>query len=166
MVFIGRVRRCCGRRLGAWGLLVRPVGHATWPGGQVSSLHHLWALDTLSTASAGHVDETVFGNAPTHGRPATPWFGWARVCATSFPFVILSVTMPYFGYNEDMHGFWSIWCFSVIWCSQNGRPTKLVELISNRHLSSISWIKCRYDGGKYMHFMTAYTPTQLEFCSS
>jgi hypothetical protein len=26
-------------------------------------------------------------------------------CATSFPRVIFSVTMPYFGHNEDMHGF-------------------------------------------------------------
>jgi hypothetical protein len=25
--------------------------------------------------------------------------------ATSFPCVILSVTMPYFGHNEGMHGF-------------------------------------------------------------
>jgi hypothetical protein len=33
-------------------------------------LHRLWALDTLSTTSAGHVDKTVFGNAPTYGRPA------------------------------------------------------------------------------------------------
>jgi hypothetical protein len=39
-------------------------------GRRVSSLDHLWALDTLSTASARHVDKTVFGNAPTHGRPA------------------------------------------------------------------------------------------------
>jgi hypothetical protein len=31
-------------------------------------LHRLWALDNLTTASAGHVDKTVFGNAPTHGR--------------------------------------------------------------------------------------------------
>jgi hypothetical protein len=30
------------------------------------------------------------------------------LCATSFPHVILSVTMPYFGYIEDMHGFWYI----------------------------------------------------------
>jgi hypothetical protein len=37
--------------------------------------------------------------------------------ATSFPRVILSVTMPYFGHNEDMHGFWPIWCFSIIQCS-------------------------------------------------
>jgi hypothetical protein len=36
---------------------------------------------------------------------------------TSFPRVIFSVTMPYFGHNEDMDGFWSIWCFSIIQCS-------------------------------------------------
>jgi hypothetical protein len=70
VVFIGGVRWYFGRRLGAWGPFVRPTGHATWPGGQVSSLNHLWAMDTLSTASVGHVDKTVFGNAPTHGRPA------------------------------------------------------------------------------------------------
>jgi hypothetical protein len=34
---------------------------------------------------------------------------------------------------------------------------KFVELVSTRHLSSISCIKCRYVGGKYMHFMTANT---------
>jgi hypothetical protein len=33
------------------------------------SLHRLWALDTFSTASDGHIDKTVFGNAPTHARP-------------------------------------------------------------------------------------------------
>jgi hypothetical protein len=53
--------------------------------------------------------------------------------------------------------FWYIWCFSVIWCSWKGRSTKLVELVSNNHLSSVSWMKCRYVGGKYMHFMTANT---------
>jgi hypothetical protein len=30
-----------------------------------------------------------------------------------------------------------------------------MELISNRHLSSIFCMKCRYVGGKYVHFMTA-----------
>jgi hypothetical protein len=70
MVLIGGVRQCCGRRLGAWGPLVRPPGHATWPGSQVSSLHRIWALDTFSTASAGHIDKTIFVNAQTHGRPA------------------------------------------------------------------------------------------------
>jgi hypothetical protein len=58
------------RRLGARGPLVMPVGHATRLSSQVSSLHRLWALDTLSTASAGHIDKMVFGNAPTHGWPA------------------------------------------------------------------------------------------------
>jgi hypothetical protein len=27
------------------------------------------------------------------------------LCAMSFPHVIVSLTMPYFGHNEDMHGF-------------------------------------------------------------
>jgi hypothetical protein len=83
------------------------------------------------------------------------------LCATSFPHVTLSVTMPYFRHNEDMNGLWSIWCFSVIRCSWNGRSTKLVELISNKNLSSISWMKCRFVGGKYMHFMTTNTLTRL-----
>jgi hypothetical protein len=70
MVFIGGVRWCYGQRSGTWGPLVRPVGHATWSSGQVSSLHLFWALDALSTASAVHVDKMVFVDAPTHGRPA------------------------------------------------------------------------------------------------
>jgi hypothetical protein len=56
-----------------------------------------------------------------------------------------------------MHGFWSIWCFSIIRCSWNGRSTKLVKLVSNNHISSISWMKCTYVGSKYMQFMTANT---------
>jgi hypothetical protein len=60
---------------------VRPTGqagHAPWPSGHVSSLHRLWALDTMSTASAAHIDKKFFVNVPTHGRPATPWLGCAR----------------------------------------------------------------------------------------
>jgi hypothetical protein len=90
--------------LGTWGPLVRTVGHATWLSGQVSSLHHLWALDTMSTASAGHIAGDAAGRL--HLGSVQP-----MLCATSFPRVILSVTMPYFGHNEDMHGFWSTWCF-------------------------------------------------------
>jgi hypothetical protein len=71
------------------------------------------------------------------------------------PLVSYCLWLPLgFGHNEEMYGFWSIWCFSVIQCSWNGKSTKLVELISNKHLSSISWMKCRYVGSKYMHFMT------------
>jgi hypothetical protein len=77
MAFIG-VRQCCGWILGAWGPLVRPAVHATWSGGLVSSLHRLLSLDTLSTASPGYIDKTVFESAPTHGQLATPWLGWAR----------------------------------------------------------------------------------------
>jgi hypothetical protein len=44
------------------------------------------------------------------GGVGRPHFGSVRseLCATSSPQVILSVTMPYFGHIEDMHGFWSI----------------------------------------------------------
>jgi hypothetical protein len=84
--------------------------------------------------------------------------GWPGLCATSSPRVILSVTMSYFWHNEDIHGFWAIWCFSIIRCSWNGKSTKLMELISNKHLSSISWMKCRYLGGRYIYFITANTP--------
>jgi hypothetical protein len=73
------------------------------------------------------------------------------LCATLSPHVILSVTMTYFRHIEDMHEFWFIWCFSVIRYFWNGRSTKLVELISNKHISSISWMNCRHVGGKYMH---------------
>jgi hypothetical protein len=41
VVLIGGVRQCSGQRLGTRGPLVRLAGHATWPGGQVSSLHRL-----------------------------------------------------------------------------------------------------------------------------
>jgi hypothetical protein len=104
------------------------------------------------------------------GRPHFGSVG-SELYATSSPRVIFSTTIPYFGHIEDMHGFWFIWCFFVIRCSWNGRSAKLMELISNKHLSSLSWMKYRYVGGKYMYFMTANTPpphthTHLEFCSS
>jgi hypothetical protein len=120
-VFIG-VRRCCGRRLGAWGPLDRLAGHATFPGGHVPSLLRL-----------SHIGYSTYRLALTHGengfrKCANTWpVGQSDVAdrphlgsvepvlyATSFPHVVLSVTMPYFGHNEDMHGFWSMWCFSVI----------------------------------------------------
>jgi hypothetical protein len=94
MVFIGGVGQCCSQRLGAWGPLIRPTDHATWPSGQVSSLYHLWALDTLSTASDGHVDKTVFGDAPTHGRPTkVMWpagytLAWFSLCLVPHHFLV------------------------------------------------------------------------------
>jgi hypothetical protein len=91
------------------------------------------------------------------GLSAPLWLGWAWALCHIIPRVILSVTMPYFGHIEDMHGFCFIWCFFIIRCSWNGRSTKLTELVRNKHLSSISCMKCRYVGGKYMHFMTANT---------
>jgi hypothetical protein len=93
MVFIG-VRRCCSRRLTTWGPLVRPAAHATWPGSQVSSLYHLRALDTLSIASNGRIDKTVFGNASTHGRPAkVMWLAghtlaWLSPCCVPHHFLL------------------------------------------------------------------------------
>jgi hypothetical protein len=44
------------------------------------------------------------------GGASRPHFGSVGpgLCATSSPRVILSMTMPYFEYIEDMHGFWSI----------------------------------------------------------
>jgi hypothetical protein len=99
------------------------------------------------------------------GRPHFGSVG-PRLHATSSPHVIFPVTMSYLGHIEDMHEFWSIWCFFVIRCSWNGRSTKLAGLIRNKHLSSLSWIKCSYVGGKNMHFMIANTPSHLEFGSS
>jgi hypothetical protein len=87
-VFVG-VRWCYGRRLGAWGPLVWSAIHATWPGGQVSSLHYLWALDTLSTASLGHVDKMVFGNTPTHGQPAKVMWPVGHTLARLSPCFVL-----------------------------------------------------------------------------
>jgi hypothetical protein len=88
MVFIGGVSRRCGRRLDAWGPLVRLTGHATRSGCQVSSLLRLWALDTLSTASDGHVDKMVFGNAPTHGRPAGHTLAQLSPCFVPHHFLV------------------------------------------------------------------------------
>jgi hypothetical protein len=62
---------CCGKYCGIYTRSKAVLYH-------VSFLHRLWALDTISTASSGHVDKAVFGNAPTHGRPATPWLSWAH----------------------------------------------------------------------------------------
>jgi hypothetical protein len=42
--------------------------------------------------------------------PGRPYLGLVEpvLCVMAFHHVILSVTIPYFGHNEDMHGFWSI----------------------------------------------------------
>jgi hypothetical protein len=71
-------------------------------------------LDTLITASSRHDDKTVSGNIPTQGQPAKVMWLVGHTLAQSFPHVILSVIMSYFGHNEDMHGFWSAWCSSII----------------------------------------------------
>jgi hypothetical protein len=167
MVFIRGVRWCCGRRLGMWGPLDRSVG-------QVSNVHWLSHIGYCSyrlTLTRGENSFWKCANTWLAGQGDVanrPHLGLVEpvLCPTSFSRVILSVIMPYFGHNEDMHGFWSIWWFSIIRCSWNGRSTRLVELVSNMHQSSISWMKCRYVGAKYVHFVTANTPTHLEFCSS
>jgi hypothetical protein len=92
--------------------------------------------------------ESRFSIRIVHEHPFVSYCSW-----TSFR-VKLFMNTPGFGHNYDMYGFWSIWCFFIIRCSCNGRSTKLMELVSNKHLSSISWMEYRYVGGKYMHFMT------------
>jgi hypothetical protein len=122
MVFIGGVRRCCGQRLGTWGPIDRPTGHATWPGGQVFSMHRLSQIGCSSyQLTLTHGEDRFWECAITwpvgQGDVASqPHLGSVEpvLYATSFPHVILSMTMPYFGHNEDMNGFWSIWCFSII----------------------------------------------------
>jgi hypothetical protein len=125
MTFIGGIRRCCGTRLGTWGPHDRPADHATWPGGQVSSLHCLSHIGYSSYRLTLTCGENGFcksantwpagqGDVVGHSQPGSVE---PVLYATSFPHVILSMTMPYFGHNEDMHGFWSIWCFSAIRCS-------------------------------------------------
>jgi hypothetical protein len=61
------------------------AGLATWPGSQVSSLHHLRALHPLSTASSRHIDKTFFGNTPTHGQPANVMWSASHTLAWMSP---------------------------------------------------------------------------------
>jgi hypothetical protein len=84
MVFIGGVRRLCGQRLGTWAPLDRPTGHATWSGGQISSLHclsHSGYSSYLLTLTRG--ENGFWKCVNTWPRPrwfgqlATPWLGWA-----------------------------------------------------------------------------------------
>jgi hypothetical protein len=58
-------------KIGRVGPTCEPGRPCNLPGSQVSSWHRLWALDTLSTASPGHVDKT-FLEMSQHmaGRPA------------------------------------------------------------------------------------------------
>jgi hypothetical protein len=125
----------------------------SWPT-NVLGLHRLQAsLTSLDTCMKqfSKILQTLAG---------WPHFGSVGLglCATPSPHVVLSMTMSYFRHNEDMHGFWSIWCFSVVQYLWNGKSTKLVELVSNKHLSSISWMKFGYVCGRYVYFMTANTP--------
>jgi hypothetical protein len=124
-MFIGGVRRCCGRRLGAWGPLDKPTGHATWSGDQVSSLYNVSHIRYSSyrlTLTRGENDFWKCANTWSISQGDVA--GWPNLgsvepvlYATSFSCVILYVNMPYFIHNEDMHEFCSIWCFSIIRCS-------------------------------------------------
>jgi hypothetical protein len=98
-VSIRALCQCFGRKWGSRGPLVRPAGQLDLPGGQVFWLHRPWALDTPCTDFV----DTLAGQG---GGADRPHFGsvWPEICTTSSPHVILSVTMPYFGHIEDMHG--------------------------------------------------------------
>jgi hypothetical protein len=104
MVFIGGVRRLCGQRLGTWGPLDRPTGHATWSGGQISSLHclsHSGYSSYLLTLTRGENGFWKCVNTwPTGQGDLASWPHLGSVehvlYSTSFPHVILSVAMPYF----------------------------------------------------------------------
>jgi hypothetical protein len=169
-VFIGGLSQCLGPNWGSGSPHFKPASHITWSGDQALWQHYLCHFGyPFCRLKLTHVEDRFWKGAKPWPSDRLP-FGSVRpwLCATSSPHVILSVTMSYFGHNEDMNGFWSIWCFSVVRCFWKGKSTKLVKLVSNKHLSSISWMKCRYVGGKYTHFMNANTPTHthLEFCSS
>jgi hypothetical protein len=107
---IGCVRSACqaGRPcnlVGRASLLALPLGigylehHLYWPHRQ----NGFWK----------YTNTWLVGQGGVAGRPL---LGSVEpvLCATSSLHVILSMTMPYFGHNEDMHGFWFIWCFSII----------------------------------------------------
>jgi hypothetical protein len=156
--------QCFGQKWGSGSPLVRPAGNLGWPGGQVLWSHQLSHLGSSSyRLNMTHVESVILlAQIPGQlvkewGRPATPLVGWAWAFSHIISRVILSQTTPGFGRNEDICGFWSIWYLSIIRCSWNGRSTKLIELISNSHLSSISCMKCRYVDGKYLHFMIVNT---------
>jgi hypothetical protein len=95
----------------AMGPLVWPAGHATWLGTKFLAAplgigyleHHLcwtcrqnsfWRCTNTWPADQGDVADWP------HLGSVEP-----MLCATLFPYVILSITMPYFGHNEDMHEF-------------------------------------------------------------
>jgi hypothetical protein len=150
-VFIGGLSRCLGQNWGSGGPLVWLADHLTWPGGQPLWQHQLSHIAYPSCQlKLTHVEDGFW-------KDAKPWpvvHPLARLAPSFVPrrlLVSYCLWLSYFGYNEDMYGFWSIWYFSAIRCSLS------IVLVSNEHLSSISWMKCRYVGVKYMHFMTANT---------
>jgi hypothetical protein len=114
-VFIGGLSRCLGQNWGSEGPLVRPAGQALWQ-------HHLsyigypsWQLKLTRVEDGFWKDRKPWltGQGGVAGWPSVGLVG-PEFCAMSSSCVILSMPISYFGYNKDTHGFWSIWCFSVI----------------------------------------------------
>jgi hypothetical protein len=111
---IGHVRLTCqaGR---PWNLVRRPSFLLALPLG-IGYLEHRLFWTRRQNIFCKCDNTWPAGQGDVAGRPHIGSIETV-LCTTSFPRVILSVTMPYFGHNEDMHGLWSIWCFSVIQCS-------------------------------------------------
>jgi hypothetical protein len=164
----GIYRRWGGSPPQAWGSLEhldgRPAVHVAGPptfSAFTDFGHHRpttpTSLDTCMKQFL-KIRQTLAGRPRKWGQPAHFGSVGPGLCATSSPHVVLSLAMFYFGHNEDMHGFWSILCFSIIRCSWNGKSTKLMELVSKKHPASISWIKFGYVCSRYVYFMTTNTP--------
>jgi hypothetical protein len=128
-VFIGGVSE-----LHHWFEVITRQNLAGWPPNLASTDfgHQIpCAANSLTRWESGNWNGANTWPVGQGGRAGQPHFGSVgpRLCATSSPHVILSMTMPYFGHIEDMHGFWSIWCFSIIWCSWNGKSTNSWNLL-------------------------------------
>jgi hypothetical protein len=130
------------------------------------NLHRLQTSPTYSTNLPWHMYETVYENMPNLGQPAKkvgragPTLSRFSPCFVAHhPLVsyclwlclILDIMKICMDFSQSD-------AFSIIWCSWNSKSTKLMELISNKHLSSISRMKFGYVGGRYVYFMTANTP--------
>jgi hypothetical protein len=70
----------------------------------------LWPKVGLGGGGTCQAGQQLGWLATQGGGADQPHFGLVgpRLCATSTPRIIFSVTMPYFGHIEDMHGFRSI----------------------------------------------------------
>jgi hypothetical protein len=125
-VFIGRLSRCFGRNLGSGGggscqasWLARVAGWPSFVAALILGIGYPVHWPPLTCWQSRIWKSANTWPADQGGGAGRPHFGLVgpRFCATSCPHVLFFVTMPYFGHIKDMHGFWSIWCFSVIQCS-------------------------------------------------